>query len=148
MLNIVDTKLTRFCDGISRRNFLRVGSLGLAGLNLPDLLRWKAQAASSSSPPLDGEDRLRGNKSIIMVYLFGGPSHLDRYDLKPEAPAEYRGEFKPISTNVPGTQICELMPLQAKIADKLAIVRNMDFTHPLGNAHAPPFLYGAPIANR
>ena len=93
MLNIVDTKLTRFCDGISRRNFLRVGSLGLAGLNLPDLLRWKAQAASTS---LGDESRLRGNKAIIMVYLFGGPSHLDMYDLKPEAPAEYRGEFKPI----------------------------------------------------
>src|SRR5262249_27547237 len=64
-------------------------------------------------------------KAVIMVYLNGGPSHLDMYDLKPTAPAEYRGEFKPIRTNVPGMDVCELFPLQAKMADKFAIVRNM-----------------------
>ena len=62
-----------------------------------------------------------------MIYLYGGPSHLDMYDLKPDAPAEFRGEFKPIRTNVPGMDICELMPLQARIADKLAIIRNLRF---------------------
>jgi Protein of unknown function (DUF1501) len=80
------------------------------------LLRLKAQGAQ--------QDRL-AHKSVIMIYLCGAPSHLDMYDMKPEAPAEYRGEFKPIKTNVPGMDICELMPLQAKIADKLAIIRNL-----------------------
>jgi hypothetical protein len=73
-----------------------------------------------------------------MVYLNGGPSHIDLYDLKPDAPVEYRGEFKPIRTNVPGMDICELMPLQAQIADKLAIVRNMKFQQ---EGHTAPELY-------
>ena len=73
-----------------------------------------------------------------MVYLNGGPSHIDLYDLKPDAPVEYRGEFKPIKTNVPGFDICELMPLQAKIADKLAIIRNMKFQQ---QGHTPPELF-------
>lgn len=139
MFTLWSGKQGRFCDGISRRGFFKFGTLGLGGLTLADLLRLQAQGGieSRSSP-----------KSVIMVYLFGGPSHLDMYDLKPDAPAEIRGEFKPIKTNVPGFEICELMPQQAKIADKMVLVRNMDFTHPLGSAHAPPFLYGAPIANR
>jgi len=136
MLNIWGTR-HKFCDGVSRREFLKVGALGIGGLSLPDLLRLEAQGSIRTQ-----------QKSVIMVYLFGGPSHIDMYDLKPDAPAEIRGEFKPIKTNVPGIAICELMPQQAKIADKIALVRNMDFSHPLGNAHAPPFLYGAPIANR
>ena len=73
-----------------------------------------------------------------MVYLNGGPSHVDMYDMKPNAPVEYRGEFKPIKTNVPGMDICELMPLQAKIADKLAIIRNMKFQQ---EGHTAPELY-------
>lgn len=101
----------RFCDGITRRNFLQVGAFG-AGLSLSGMLR--ARAATGSS-----------NKAAIMIYLPGGPSHLDMYDLKPAAPAEYRGEFKPIATNVPGVQICELFPLQARIWDKLAVVRSV-----------------------
>jgi hypothetical protein len=67
-------------------------------------------------------------KSVIMIFLSGGPSHLDMYDLKPGAPAEYRGEFRPIQTNVPGMDICELMPLQARIADKFALLRGVQFT--------------------
>lgn len=105
-----------FCDGISRRNFLQVGAFG-AGLTLAGLIKAQAaakQGAATSSP-----------KSAIMVYLPGGPSHIDMYDPKPDAPAEFRGEFKPISTNVPGIQICEHMPLQAKMMDKLAIVRSL-----------------------
>ena len=70
-----------------------------------------------------------------MVYLNGGPSHVDMYDMKPDAPAEYRGEFKPIRTNVPGFDICEHMPLQATIADKLAVIRNMKF---LQQGHTSP----------
>src|SRR5215468_8426541 len=121
-----------FFNGVqspTRRDFLRVGALGLGGLTLPDLLRLRAQAAT--------KERSR-QKAAIFVYLFGGPSHIDTYDMKPDAPAEYRGEFKPIQTNVPGFDICELMPLQAKIADKLALVRNMTFNP---NFHDPVELF-------
>jgi hypothetical protein len=103
----------KFCDGMSRRSFLRVGAFG-AGLTLAGMLR--AQAASPTAT---------SKKSAIMVYLPGGPSHIDMYDLKPEAPTEFRGEFKPIPTNVPGIQICEHFPMQAKMFDKLAVVRSL-----------------------
>src|SRR5262245_11571998 len=93
---------------LSRRSFLQLGALSLGGLTLADLLRARAQGAANP----------RTHKSVIMVFLGGGPSHIDTYDMKPDAPAEYRGEFKPIATNVPGLELCELMPLQAKIADK------------------------------
>ncbi len=119
----------RLCDGLSRRDFLKVGALGVGGLTLADFLRVRAQAAPAAGSP---------GKAIIMVYLNGGPSHIDLYDMKPDAPVEYRGEFKPIRTNVPGMDICELMPLQAKIADKLAIIRNMKFEQ---QGHTPPELY-------
>ena len=117
----------KFCDGLSRRGFLKVGALGVGGLTLADLLRLRA-----------GEPSVPREKAVIMVYLNGGPSHLDMYDLKPNAPAEYRGEFQPIRTNVPGMDLCELMPLQARIADKLAIVRSMKFQQ---QGHTPPELY-------
>lgn len=98
--------------GIHRRGFLHLGLLGIGGLGLSDLLRLEARAGQAPR-----------RKSVIMVYLPGGPSHIDMYDMKPEAPAEIRGEFKTIRTNVPGIDLCELMPLQAKIADRFAIVR-------------------------
>src|SRR4051794_26537130 len=104
----------KLCDGITRRDFLRIGTLGLGGLTLADLLRLKAQGAV---------DPQSTHKAVIMIFLSGGPSHIDTYDMKPDAPAEYRGEFRPIRTNVPGIEFCELMPLQAQIADKLAILR-------------------------
>jgi hypothetical protein len=110
----------RFCDGISRRNFLQIGAFG-AGLTLADLLRLRAQGASSSG----GKATSSSTKSAIMIYLPGGPSHMDMYDLKPEAPKEFRGEFKPIATNVPGVQICEHFPLQAKMWDRLACIRSI-----------------------
>ncbi|HEY7422746.1 MAG TPA: DUF1501 domain-containing protein [Gemmataceae bacterium] len=116
MLSICDHLRLRGRDGISRRAFLRAGTLGVGGLSLAHLLRLKAQGAQQSSS---------SHKSVIMIYLCGAPSHQDMYDMKPDAAAEYRGEFKPIKTNVPGMEICELMPLQAKIADKLAIIRNL-----------------------
>ena len=80
----------RFCDGVTRRGFLKVGAFG-AGLTLTEMLRLRASAGTASS-----------TKSAIMIYLPGGPSHMDMYDLKPDAPKEFRGEFKPIPTNVPG----------------------------------------------
>jgi hypothetical protein len=105
---------------VSRRDFLRVGALGMGGLTLADLLRLRAENPTRPSA-----------RAIIMVCLAGGPSHLDMYDLKPEAPADVRGDFKPIRTNVPGFDICELFPRQAQIADKLALVRTVQFVEPM-----------------
>src|SRR5262245_52204368 len=100
MLTILGGKQA-YCDGISRRNFLKIGAFG-AGLSLAEMLQLRATAGTSGRP-----------KSAIMIYLGGGPSHIDTYDLKPDAPAEYRGEFKSIATNVPGVRICEYLPRQA-----------------------------------
>jgi uncharacterized protein (DUF1501 family) len=138
VLTIHSDKRDKFCDGVSRRNFLKVGALGLGGLTWSDLLRQQAGAADPARTT---------PKSVIMVYLFGGPSHIDTYDLKPEAPAEYRGEFRPMRTNVAGTHICELMPRQARIADKMTIIRNMDFTQPALGAHSPVYIYGGHLAD-
>src|SRR4030095_4576902 len=98
----------------SRRNFLRIGALSLGGLALPQILQ--AEAASGIR---------RSHKAVIMVFLPGGPSHQDMFDLKLDAPAEIRGEFKPISTNVPGIQISQHLPRLAKLADKYTIIRSM-----------------------
>ncbi|MSR54428.1 MAG: DUF1501 domain-containing protein [Gemmataceae bacterium] len=110
----------RFCDRVNRRDFLQVGAMGLGGLTLADVLRLRAQSPEGPKP-----------RAVIMVYLAGGPSHIEMYDMKPDAPADYRGEFRPIRTNVPGFDICEHMPLQAKIADKLAVVRSLQFVEPM-----------------
>ncbi|MDY3557670.1 DUF1501 domain-containing protein [Gemmata sp. JC673] len=109
----------RFCDGHTRRDFLQIGAFG-SGLTVADVMRHRTASAA-------GAKRQTGTaqKSAIMIYLPGGPSHLDMYDLKPDAPAEFRGEFKPIKTNVSGVEICEHFPLQAKMWDKLACVRSV-----------------------
>src|SRR5262249_53291343 len=99
----------RFCDRISRRAFLRAGGLGLAGLPWADLPRLDSARAGSPA---------RKRKSVIMIVLPGGPSHIDMYDPKPAAAVEIRGEFRPIRTKVPGLDFTELMPLQAQIADR------------------------------
>jgi hypothetical protein len=104
----------RHCDGITRRHFLTAGALGLGGLTLADVLRAEAAAGKGTS-----------GKAIINIHLDGGPPHLDMIDLKPDAPAEVRGEFKPIATKVPGLRIGELMPKVAGIADKFAFVRSL-----------------------
>ncbi len=103
-----------FCDGLSRRDFLVVGGSIVGGLTLPSLLRAEAQQRVGSS-----------HKSLINIFLPGGPPHQDMWDLKPEAPTEIRGEFKPISTNVAGVQICELFPKLASMMDKLVVVRSI-----------------------
>ena len=105
---------SRFCDGMSRRTWLSIGGLALGGLALPEILR--AEASHGVRNPAKG---------IIMVLLPGGPTHLDMFDLKPNAPAEIRGEFRPIATNVPGIEICELMPRLASLADKLVFIRSL-----------------------
>jgi len=107
-----------FCDGINRRNFLKVGGLGTVasglGLTLPELLSLEAQAGIGSS-----------HKSVILIYLVGGPPHQDMFDLKPNAPSEYAGPHRPIGTNVDGIEICELFPMMAKRMDKFAIIRSL-----------------------
>ncbi len=116
-------------SGASRRQFLKTGAMTLGGLALPGFLRQSAGAAiqtAASSVEASLAHAVRGNKSVIFVYLAGGPSHLDMYDMKPDAPAEIRGEFRPINTNVPGMQVCEHLPLHAKIANKFAIVNGVE----------------------
>jgi hypothetical protein len=112
MLNLSSRNPTRLCDGRSRRDFLRIGALGVAGLTLPQLLAAEARAGIR-----------RSNKAVIMVYMCGAPPHQDMYDLKMDAPAEIRGPFEPIKTNVPGIDICEHLPLMAKMMDKLVPLR-------------------------
>ena len=107
-------KTYRHCDGISRRQFLTAGAMGLGGLTLADLLRAEAAAGIRSS-----------NKAVINIHLDGGPPQMDMFDLKPEAPAEIRGEFQPIRTRVPGIDICELMPRIAALADKFVFIRSL-----------------------
>src|SRR4051812_49155795 len=102
-----------FCDGLSRRTMLQAGALAMGGLSLPQLFEIEAAAGKKS------------DKSIIMVFLSGGPPHQDMVDLKMEAPAEIRGEFKPIHTNVPGIDICEHLPLLAQRMDRLAVIRSL-----------------------
>ena len=114
MLSIYGQNGGGFCDGMSRRSFLNIGSLGIAGATLPNLLRAEQQAGIGNS-----------KKAIINVLLPGGPPHQDMVDLKPDAPSDIRGEFKPIGTNVDGIQICELMPNMASNMDKFAIIRSM-----------------------
>ena len=114
MLKILGNSGGRFCDGISRRSFLNIGSLGIAGATIPNLLRAEKQAGIR-----------RSHKAIINVLLPGGAPHQDMVDLKPDAPSDIRGEFKPIRTNVDGIQISELMPRLAHNMDKFALIRSM-----------------------
>src|SRR5258708_4503679 len=112
MLTLVSGK-QRFCDGIDRRSFLRLGALAMGGLSLPTLLRAQQQAGRSSA------------ESGITVHLSGGLSHHDSFDLKPDAPSEIAGEFRPIATRVPGIRISEYLPRLAGMMDKLAVVRSI-----------------------
>jgi hypothetical protein len=112
MLTFVGPR-NRYCDNVSRRSFLQVGGWALGGLSLSGLLR--AEAASGR----------RSHKSVIVVYLSGGLAHQDTFDLKPNAPAEVRGEFHPIPTVVPGVQVCELLPHMARCMDKVAVLRSI-----------------------
>ena len=105
----------RPCPGApNRREFLRAGSLALGGLTLADVLRARALAGSAAR-----------DTSVILFYMWGGPSHLETYDLKLDAPSEYRSVFRPISTRVPGMEICELFPRQAQLADRFSLVRSL-----------------------
>src|SRR4029077_4816725 len=114
MLNLLGSEC-RLCDGISRRDFLRIGGLGAAGLAMPELLAAREARANNSAASRGGFGRAR---SCILLFMAGGPGQLDTWDLKPGAPAEIRGEFRPIATNVPGITISEHFPVSARLADK------------------------------
>lgn len=120
MLTIVGPRQNGFCDRLDRRSFLQIGSLALGGatLSLPQLLRAEQTAAATGQQPTR-------HKAVINIFLSGGPPHQDLVDLKPDAPSEIRGEFLPVATNVPGIQICELLPKLAAMTDKLAIIRSL-----------------------
>ena len=121
--------------GLSRRDVLQVGALGLAGLTLGDVFRLRHASAADRLTPSPTTGR---QKSVIWIWLRGGASHIDSWDMKPEAPAEIRGEFSPIPTSVPGIQICEYLPLQARMMDRLAIVRGI-LSNDLGD-HTPHYI--------
>ena len=110
--------MAEICRGpIRRREFLRLGTLALGGLSLADFLKARA---SAGEPPRD--------TSVILFWMWGGPSQLETYDLKPDAPSEYRGPFRPIATKVPGLDVCELFPLQAGLGDKVSLIRSLHHT--------------------
>ena len=105
------------CQGITRRSLLQMGALSAFGLNLPQLL---AAEAATKNP--------RKDLNIILLWMGGGPSNMDTFDMKPDAPAEYRGEFRPISTNVPGVSICEHLPQMSRKMDQVCLV--LSVSHP------------------
>lgn len=117
MLSIFGSK-HKFCDGVDRRSFLKIGALGLGGMSMAEMMQAPALATNGNNG--SGKD-----KAVIMIFLAGGISHQDFVDLKPKAAAGIRGEFKPIDTNVPGIQICEHLPRIAKMMDKFAIIRSI-----------------------
>ncbi len=130
-----------FCDGVSRRDFIRVGGLALGGLTLPQLLAAEADAGLG-----------RSHKAVIMIFMTGGPPHQDMYEIKTNAPSEIRGPFEPIATSVPGVQICEQLPRIAANMDKFAAIRSMvgsegrhsQFQCTTGRTHARQPLGGWP----
>ncbi|HEX3659548.1 MAG TPA: DUF1501 domain-containing protein [Pirellulales bacterium] len=117
MFRIHAGRTAAYCDGLSRRNFVQLGMAGMGSLGLSRLLEARSEAATVGKTPKD--------TAVILLWLDGGPSHLDLYDLKPDAPAEVRGIWDPITTNVPGVEISELFPKQARTADKFSIIRSL-----------------------
>ncbi|OAI48036.1 hypothetical protein AYO44_01125 [Planctomycetaceae bacterium SCGC AG-212-F19] len=120
----ITTSPYRLCDGMNRRDFLHAGALGATGLTLPALLQARAGAAGAPK---------RKPKACILLFMDGGPPQMDTFDMKPEAPPEIRGEFKPIATNIPGIQVSDHLPMVAKHADKLAVVRSVSFDQTVGS---------------
>jgi hypothetical protein len=117
------------CEGPTRRELLRVGSAGLLGLNLANFFAWeKAQAASSAAARLEGATGFGRAKSVLVLFLQGGPSHIDIWDPKPDAPSNIRGEFKPIKSKVPGIWLSETMPKLAQQVDRCTLIRSMSYT--------------------
>src|SRR3989475_531525 len=118
MFRLDADKTVHFCDGLTRRDFLHAGSLTLLGLSMPDLVGLKAYGAISPEKDIN----------CIFLFLVGAPSQIDTWDMKPNAPAEIRGPYKPIPTNADGIQISELFPRMARHADKFSLVRSVYHT--------------------
>src|SRR3989442_155576 len=118
--------LTRNCSGMPRRDFLQLGIGAVMGLGFSDILRLRANAASAQA----GSKSTGKQVNCILIWLDGGPSHYETFDPKPDAPSEIRGEFKAISTSVPGVQFCEAVPNLAKAAVKLTIIRSLGHKDP------------------
>src|SRR5881628_1978414 len=117
------------CEGPTRRELLRIGSIGIMGLSLPHFFFWRAQAsAATAAGKYAGARGWESAKNVVMIFLQGGPSHIDIWDPKPDAPANIRGEFKPIKTKIPGTWIGEHMPMMAEHLDKATLIRSMSYT--------------------
>ncbi|MBC8113258.1 MAG: DUF1501 domain-containing protein, partial [Candidatus Saccharimonas sp.] len=114
---------TRDCRGWTRRELLRAGMLSAAGVSLTDLLR--CEAAESLGQEAGDNARKTPAKSVILLWLWGGPSHLDSFDMKPHAPVQYRGPYSPIASSVPGLDVCELLPQLARRADRYSIIRSL-----------------------
>lgn len=123
MLTIESHDRARLCDGVSRRRMIQVGALGAFGLSLPQLLAHEANAAE--------QGKGSSKKSVILIWQHGGPSQLDTFDMKPDAPLEVRGPYRPISTTLPGLEVSELCPEQAKVMDKCTVIRS--FSHGNGD---------------
>src|SRR6516164_10832022 len=123
MLNIGNVHIP-VCHGFTRRSFLKVGTAGLAGMVLPNLLKLEASGATGDQPRI---------RNCITIFLVGSPGQLDTWDMKPDAPAEVRGAFRPIQTNVNGVQICEHFPLMARMMNKVALIRSLH--HRTGATH-------------
>jgi uncharacterized protein (DUF1501 family) len=117
MLSVTTGAARGYCHGLTRRNFVSVGVAGMAAAGLPQVLEARAAGRAAGLPAKD--------TAVILLWLDGGPGHLDLYDLKPEAPAEYRGLWRPIRTNVPGIEISELFPRQAAVADRFSLIRSL-----------------------
>ena len=132
------------CDGITRRELLRIGGAGMLGISLSSILELEAHAAKSPSA-VKGKGGFGGAKSVILIYLQGGPSHIDIWDPKPDAPANVRGDFKPIKTNVPGIWLSEVMPQLAQQMDKATLIRSVSYTP---NGSVQPYRRHVPDADR
>src|SRR5262245_41111668 len=139
MLSLEVGRGVRHCDGLTRRELLRAGALGLGGLTLPALLRSQPTASASPSRPAARA------RSVILLFLNGGPSHLDMWDLKPEAPEEIRGTFRPVATRVPGIHVSEHLPRMAALADRYAILRAVRHTNGNHPAAAYWMMVGSPM---
>ena len=119
------------CDGISRREFIRVGGCGLLGLSLPSFLSLQSAVLAAETAPVVTASSFGSVQSVIFLFLQGGPSHIDIWDPKPDAPSNVRSEFKPLKTNVEGLELTEVMPMLAKQMDKATLIRSVSYT-PVG----------------
>lgn len=138
MFSIYDETPKRSGAPASRREILRIGGLAALGITSADLMRLRAHARE------DGSIAQNKRNSCVFVFLFGGPSHIDLWDMKPDAPAEIRGQFKPISTRVPGIDVCEHLPLLAARADLFCLVRSMTHSMPVHGPACSELYSGGP----